>query len=187
MVDTTALTGTWTLDPAHTRIGFSARHAMVTKVRGHFAEFEGTAHIDGENPSASSVNVTIQTASIDTNNKMRDDHLRTNDFLEVDKYPTITFNSTKVEQLDADTVRITGDLTIKQTTRQVAIDFEFGGVAQDPFGNTRIGFEGSTSINRQDYGVAFNAALETGGVLVSDKIGIDIEVAAVKVAVGADA
>ena len=99
MVDTTALTGTWTLDLAHTRIGFSARHAMVTKVRGHFAEFEGTAHIDGENPSASSVNVTIQTASIDTNNKMRDDHLRTNDFLEADKYPTIAFNSTKVGSL----------------------------------------------------------------------------------------
>lgn len=187
MVDTTALTGNWQLDPAHTRIGFSARHAMVTKVRGHFEEFEGTAYIDAENPSQSSVEVTIQTASINTHNKMRDDHLRTNDFLDVEKYPTITFKSTKVEQLDDETVRITGDLTIKETTREVSIDFEFGGVAQDPFGNTRIGFEGATSINRQDYGVAFNAALETGGVLVSDKVGIDIEVAAVKVPVGAEA
>lgn len=180
MADTTALTGTWTLDPAHTRMGFSARHAMVTKVRGNFEQFEGTAYIDGENPANSHVNVTIQTKSINTNNKMRDDHLRTNDFLEVDTFPTITFKSTRVEQLDDDTVRITGDLTIKKTTRQISLDFEFGGLATDPFGQTRIGFEGSTSINRQDYGVAFNAALETGGVLVSDKIGIDIEIAAVK-------
>lgn len=180
MVDTTALTGTWALDPAHTRIGFSARHAMVTKVRGNFEEFEGIARIDAANPSNSSVEVTIQTNSINTNNKMRDDHLRTNDFLEVETYPTITFISTGVEQLDDETVRITGDLTIKETTKSVSIDFEFGGVATDPFGNVRVGFEGSTSINRQDYGVAFNAALETGGVLVSDKIGIDIEVAAIK-------
>ena len=180
MADTSALTGTWNLDPAHTRIGFSARHAMVTKVRGHFEQFEGTAQIDGANPANSHVEVTIQAASINTNNQMRDDHLRNNDFLEVDKYPTITFVSTKVEQLDEDTVRITGDLTIKATTREVSLDFEFGGAAVDPYGNERIGFEGQTSIYRQDYGVAFSAALETGGVLVSDKVGIDIEVAAVK-------
>lgn len=180
MVDTTALTGTWALDPAHTRIGFSARHAMVTKVRGNFEEFEGVAHIDAANPANSTVEVTIQTKSINTNNKMRDDHLRNNDFLEVDTYPTITFVSTEVEQIDDETVRITGDLTIKETTESVSLDFEFGGLATDPYGNVRIGFEGSTSINRQDYGVAFSSALETGGVLVSDKIGIDIEVAAIK-------
>ncbi len=180
MIDATALTGTWTLDPAHTRIGFSARHAMVTKVRGNFEEFDGTAHVDGANPANSHVQVTIQAASINTNNKMRDDHLRTNDFLEVDKYPTITFTSTKVEQLDEDNVRITGDLTIKATTRQISFDFEFGGLANDPMGNTRIGFEGQTSINRQDYGVAFSAPLEAGGVLVSDKVGIDVEISAVK-------
>lgn len=186
MVDTStltanaALTGTWNLDPAHTRIGFSARHAMVTKVRGNFEQFEGVAQIDGENPANSHVEVTIQAASINTNNKMRDDHLRNNDFLEVDTYPTITFKSTKVELLDAQTVRITGDLTIKATTREVSLDFEFGGAATDPYGAQRIGFEGETSINRQDYGVAFSAPLEAGGVLVSDKVGIDIEVAAVK-------
>lgn len=174
------LTGNWTIDPAHTRIGFSARHAMVTKVRGHFEQFEGNAYIDSENPANSHVNVTIQAASINTNNQMRDDHLRTNDFLEVDKYPTITFKSTSVEKIDDENVRITGDLTIKTTTRPVTLDFEFGGSAVDPMGNTRVGFEGETSINRQDYGVAFSAALETGGLLVSDKVGIDIEVAAVK-------
>lgn len=182
MTDTAALTGTWQIDPAHTRIGFSARHAMVTKVRGTFTEFEGTAHIDGANPAASNVEVTIQAASIETNNAARDEHLRTNDFLDVAQYPTLTFKSTSVEQIDDETVRITGDLTIKATTKQVSLDFELGGVATDPYGNERIGFEGSTSINRQDYGVTFSAALETGGVLVSDKVGIDIEVSAIKVA-----
>ena len=180
MVDSAALTGEWTLDPAHTRIGFSARHAMVTKVRGHFESFEGTAYIDGDNPANSHVEVTIAANSIDTNNQMRDDHLRNNDFLEVDKYPTITFKSTQAERLDADTVRITGDLTLKETTKPVSLDFDFGGLVTDPMGATRIGFEGTTSINRQDYGVAFSAALETGGLLVSDKVGIEIEVAAVK-------
>ncbi|MGI5952361.1 MAG: YceI family protein [Brooklawnia sp.] len=180
MVDNAALTGNWTLDPAHTRLGFSARHAMVTKVRGQFEEFEGTARVDAENPANSHVEVTIQAASINTRNKMRDDHLRTNDFLEIDKYPTLTFKSTNVERIDDENVRITGDLTIKATTRQVAIDFEFGGSAVDPFGNTRMGWEGKTTINRQDYGVAFNAALEAGGVLVSDKVGIEIEISAIK-------
>ena len=180
MVDAAALTGNWTLDPVHTRLGFSARHAMVTKVRGNFDTFEGTAYTDADNPGASHVEVTIQADSINTNNEARDQHLRTNDFLDAKTYPTISFKSTKVEKLDDGHVRITGDLTIKATTKQVSIDFEFGGVAQDPFGNTRMGFEGSLSINRQDYGVAFNAALETGGVLVSDKVDIDIEVSAVK-------
>lgn len=180
MVDNAALTGNWTLDPAHTRLGFSARHAMVTKVRGQFEEFEGTARVDAQNPANSHVEVTIQAASINTRNKMRDDHLRTNDFLEIDKYPTLTFKSTNVERIDDENVRITGDLTIKATTRQVAIDFEFGGSAVDPFGNTRMGWEGKTTINRQDYGVAFNAALEAGGVLVSDKVGIEIEISAIK-------
>ncbi|WIY82566.1 YceI family protein [Propionimicrobium sp. PCR01-08-3] len=181
MVDAAALTGNWTLDPAHSRLGFSARHAMVTKVRGNFDSFEGTAYTDATNPGNSHVEVTIQADSINTNNEARDQHLRTNDFLEIEKYPTVTFKSTGVEKLDDEHVRITGDLTIKATTKQVSIDFEFGGVAQDPFGNTRMGFEGSTSINRQDYGVAFNAALETGGVLVSDNVNIDIEISAIKV------
>ena len=180
MVDTAALTGNWTIDPAHTRIGFSARHAMVTKVRGTFDDFEGTAYTDAVTPGNSHVEVSIKTASINTNNEARDQHVRTSDFLDVDTFPTISFASTKVEQLDEETARITGDLTIKDTTKEISIDFEFGGVAQDPFGNTRMGWEGSTTINRQDYGVTFNAAHETGGVLVSDKVTLDIEISAIK-------
>ncbi|MGO1592108.1 MAG: YceI family protein [Ancrocorticia sp.] len=181
MVDTAALTGNWTIDPAHSRIGFSARHAMVTKVRGTFDDFAATAHTDAATPGSSNVEVTIQAASINTNNEMRDGHVRTGDFLDVEKYPTITFKSTKVEQLDEETARITGDLTIKDTTKELAIDFEFGGIAKDNFGNTRMGWEGSTTINRQDYGVTFNQALETGGMLVSDKVTLDIEISATKV------
>ena len=176
----TDLTGTYTIDPSHTRIGFSARHAMVTKVRGAFNEFSGTARVDGADPGLSSVEVKIATASIDTRNEQRDGHLRTGDFLEVEKYPEITFASTAVEQVSDDVFRVTGDLTIKGVTKSVSVDFELQGAAKDPFGNERIGFEGSTSINRSDFGVTFNAALETGGVLVSEKINLEFEVSAIK-------
>src|SRR5579859_5038468 len=156
----TELTGTYTLDPAHTRIGFVARHAMVTKVRGAFNEFEGTATLDGANPAASSAQVTISTASIDTRNAQRDGHLRSNDFLAMDEYPQITFASTGARQVDDTTFELTGDLTIE-------------GAAKDPFGNLRVGFEGTVTINRKDYGITWNAALETGGVLVSDKVTLE--------------
>ncbi|MDX6741302.1 YceI family protein [Actinocorallia sp. A-T 12471] len=180
MSDLSELTGTYTLDPTHTRIGFSARHAMVTKVRGAFNEFTGTAQVNGSDPSVSSVEVTISTASIDTRNEQRDGHLRTNDFLEVEKFPEITFRSTSVEQVKDDVFRVVGDLTIKGVTKPITIDFDYEGAAKDPFGNHRIGFEGSTSINRSDFGVTFNAPLETGGVLVSEKINLEFEISAVK-------
>jgi polyisoprenoid-binding protein YceI len=176
----TALTGTYTLDPAHSRIGFVARHAMVTKVRGAFNDFEGTAVLDGDNPANSSASVTIQVHSIDTRQAQRDDHLRSNDFLSMDEYPTITFVSTGARQLDEENFELTGDLTVRGVTRSVTIPFEFQGAAQDPFGNSRVGFEGSVVINRKDYGVNFNAALETGGVLVSDKITLEFEISAIK-------
>ncbi len=176
----TDLTGTYTLDPTHTRIGFLARHAMVTKVRGAFNEFEGTATVDGNNPANSSVRVTIDAASIDTRNAQRDEHLRTNDFLALEQYPQITFASTDIRQVDETTFEVTGDLTIKDVTNQVTVPFEFEGAAQDPFGNQRIGFDGSVTISRKDYGITWNAALETGGVLVSDKIVLEFEVSAVK-------
>lgn len=172
------LTGSWTLDPAHTRVGFVARHAMVTKVRGSFNELEGTAVVDGGIDSAQ-IDLTIQVGSIDTRNADRDGHLRSGDFLEVEKYPTITFHSTSVKA-NGDTLEVTGDLTIKETTKSVTIPFEFDGAAQDPFGNVRAGFEGSIAIQRSDYGITWNAALETGGVLVSDKITLEFEVSAVK-------
>jgi polyisoprenoid-binding protein YceI len=176
----TDLTGTYTLDPTHTRIGFLARHAMVTKVRGAFNEFEGTATVDGDNPANSSVRVTIDAASIDTRNAQRDEHLRTNDFLALEQYPQITFASTDIRQVDETTFEVTGDLTIKDVTNQVTVPFEFEGASQDPFGNQRIGFDGSVTISRKDYGITWNAALETGGVLVSDKIVLEFEVSAIK-------
>ncbi|MGV9294707.1 YceI family protein [Amycolatopsis sp. NPDC003676] len=174
------LTGTYTIDGSHSRIGFVARHAMVTKVRGSFNEFEGSFTLDGENPANSSASITIQSKSVDTRNADRDAHLRNNDFLSCDEFPTISFTSTGITQTGEDTFDVTGDLTIKDVTKSVTVPFEFGGSAKDPFGNDRVGFEGSTSINRSDYNVKFNAALETGGVLVSDKITLEFEISAIK-------
>jgi polyisoprenoid-binding protein YceI len=176
----TELTGTYTLDPAHTRIGFVARHAMVTKVRGSFDEFTGTAVLDGANPANSRVEVTIEAASIDTRNAQRDEHLRGNDFLAMQEYPKISFASTGVRQAGETTFEVTGDLTIKGVTNEITIPFEFEGAAKDPFGNERVGFEGSVTINRKDYGVTWNAALEGGGVLVSDKVTLEFEISAIK-------
>jgi polyisoprenoid-binding protein YceI len=178
----TELTGTYTLDPAHTRIGFVARHAMVTKVRGAFNEFEGTATLDGANPASSSAQVTISAASIDTRNAQRDEHLRSNDFLAMNEYPQITFSSTGARQVDDSTFELTGDLTIKGVTNQITVPFSFEGAAKDPFGNLRVGFEGAVTINRKDYGITWNAALETGGVLVSEKVTLEFELSLVKTA-----
>jgi polyisoprenoid-binding protein YceI len=178
----TELTGTYTLDPAHTRIGFVARHAMVTKVRGSFDEFAGTAVLDGASPANSRVEVTIEAASIDTRNAQRDEHLRSNDFLGMEEHPEITFVSTSVVPTGPASLELTGDLTIKGVTNSVTVPFDFEGAATDPFGNLRVGFEGSVVINRKDYGITWNAALETGGVLVSDKITLEFEVSAIKAA-----
>jgi polyisoprenoid-binding protein YceI len=174
------LTGEYTLDPAHTRIGFVARHAMVTKVRGAFNEFTGTVQVDGEAPEKSQVNLVIEAKSIDTRNADRDAHLRSNDFLAMDEFPQITFVSTGIAQTGDTSFEVTGDLTVRGTTRSVTVPFEFEGAAKDPFGNDRIGFEGSTTISRKDFGVTWNAALETGGVLVSDKITLEFEVSAIR-------
>ena len=174
------LTGTYTLDTAHSRIGFVARHAMVTKVRGAFNEFEGTATIDGTDPENSSVSVTVQVTSVDTRNAQRDGHLLSSDFFEQETYPTITFASTAIKHLGGADFEVTGDLTIKGTSKSITFPLEFTGAAKDPFGNDRVGFEGSTSLVRSDYGISFNAALETGGVLVSDKITLEFEISAIK-------
>ena len=174
------LAGTWTLDPAHSSLGFSAKHAMVTNVRGTFDEFEGTGVIDTANPSASSVTVVIQAASVNTGVADRDGHLRSGDFFDVETYPELRFASTAVELVDAETWRITGDLTIKDVTRPITVDFAFSGVAQDPFGNVRAGFEGTTTVNRKDWGLVWNAALETGGVLVSEKVKLVFDLSVIK-------
>jgi polyisoprenoid-binding protein YceI len=173
------LTGTWTLDPAHTRIGFVARHAMVTKVRGGFNEFDGTAEI-ADDLAASTVRVTIKAASIDTRNAQRDEHLRSNDFLALEEHPEITFASTGVNATGPSSFELTGDLTVKGVTNPVTVAFDFEGAALDPFGNLRAGFEGSVTINRKDYGVTWNAALETGGVLVGEKVVLEFEISAIK-------
>jgi len=153
---------------------------MVTKVRGAFNQWEGSAHIDGATPTNSWARVTIQARSIDTRNSQRDEHLRSNDFLDMSTHPEITFASTSVEQLDDNTFRMIGDLTVRGVTRPVSIDFEYVGTAVDPYGNRRVGLEGSTVINRKDFGVTWNAALEGGGVLVSEKITLEIEVSAIR-------
>jgi polyisoprenoid-binding protein YceI len=178
--DLADLTGDYVLDPAHSRIGFVARHAMVTKVRGAFHQFEGSAHLDGAEPARSTAQVVIKTESIDTGVEQRDQHLRTNDFLDAPTYPDITFRSTSVEPRSDTEFRVTGDLTIKDTTRPVSIDVEYTGRAVDPFGNQRVGLEGSVTISRKDFGVTWNAPLEGGGVLVGDKIVLELDVSAIK-------
>jgi len=180
MADTAIPTGKYTIDPTHSRIGFVARHAMVTKVRGSFNDFEGSGTFDAADPARSELSLTIQAASIDTRNTDRDAHLRSNDFFDMDTYPTITFTSTGVTRVDDENYQVTGDLTIKGVTKPVTIDFEYGGSAVDPFGNTRIGLDGTTTVNRKDWGVNFNVALETGGVLVSEKVTLEFEVSAVQ-------
>lgn len=174
------LVGDYQLDVAHTTVGFVARHAMVTKVRGRFNDFEGKVHID-EDLSASTISLVIKAESIDTRQEMRDAHLKSNDFLAMEEHPEITFTSTSVELVDDATVSITGDLTIRGVTRSLTFEMEYAGSAKDPFGNLRLGFEGSTVINRKDWGVSWNAALETGGVLVSEKVTLEFDVSAVKV------
>jgi len=173
------LTGDYTIDPTHTRLGFSARHAMVTTVRGQFTDFAGTAHIDTANPAASKVELTIRTGSIDTGVADRDGHLRSGDFFDAEANPEITFVSTRVKR-DGDDWTINGDLTIKGVAKPVTIEFESTGSARDPFGNLRVGFEGATTINRKDWGLTWNAALETGGVLVSEKIKLEFDVSAIR-------
>ena len=173
------IAGDYTLDPAHSRLGFSARHAMIATVRGQFTDFAGTAHVDTANPANSKVEVSIVANSISTGNEQRDGHLLSGDFFETEQFPNITFTSTEVTR-DADDWTITGDLTVKGVTKPISVPFEFTGSAQDPFGNTRIGFEGSTTLLRKDWGLTWNAALETGGVLVSDKIKLQFDISAIK-------
>lgn len=175
-----ALAGTWTIDPSHSNLGFTARHAMVTNVRGTFDEVEGSGTLDLTDPASSSVTVVMKSASINTGSADRDGHLRSADFFDVETYPELRFVSTSVERGDAETLRVSGELTIKDVTRPVTIDFKFTGVAQDPFGNQRAGFEGATTINRKDWSLEWNAALETGGVLVSEKIKLTLDISAIK-------
>ncbi|MGW4870906.1 YceI family protein [Streptomyces chartreusis] len=178
--DLAALTGEYTIDPAHSTIGFVARHAMVTNVKGKFLDFSGSLHLDGSDPSASTASLDIKMESIDTGSADRDGHLKSADFFKIEEFPTMTFRSTKAEALGGDDYRITGDLEILGTTRSITIDLEFNGAAKDPFGNERVGFEGKAEILRSEWGLTWNAALETGGVLVSDKIKLNFDISAIR-------
>ncbi|MFB7305624.1 YceI family protein [Streptomyces sp. NPDC056192] len=177
-----ALTGTYTIDPSHSSIGFTVRHAMVTNVRGSFGDHEGTLTLNGDNPHHSTASIDVKIASVDTGIADRDGHLVSGDFFDAEKFPLMTFRSTHAEQLGGDQYRITGDLTIKDITRPLAIDLEFNGSATDPYGNERVGFEGSAEILRSDWGLTWNAALETGGVMVSDKVKLNFDISAIKAA-----
>jgi polyisoprenoid-binding protein YceI len=174
------LTGDYDVDAEHSRLGFVARHAMVTKVRGAFTKFEGTLHIDGADPTRSTAEFRIDATSIDTGSRQRDDHLRSNDFFDMSTYPEIVFRTTAVEPHGGDSYQVTGDLTVKGVTRPATFDLEFTGSVVDPFGNTRIGFEGTGVVSRIDWGITWNAPLEAGGVLVSDRISLDIDISAIK-------
>ncbi len=179
MTDYREYAGTWQIDPSHSRLGFVARHAMVTKVRGSFTDFIGTITIDAAAPERSTAQVTVQLASVDTGSAERDAHVRSADFFDVVNNPEMTFQSTAVRQDGTDFV-LTGDLTIKGVTRPLEIELEPTGVVRDPFGNTRSGFAGEATLSRKDYGLTWNVALESGGWLVSDKIKLELDVAAVK-------
>lgn len=177
-----ALTGDYTIDPAHSSIGFTVRHAMVTNVRGSFGEHEGSLKLDGADPANSTASIDVKIASVDTGIADRDGHLVSGDFFDAEKFPLMTFRSTGAEQLGGDTYRVSGDLTIKDVTRPLSIDLEFNGSATDVYGNQRVGFEGSAEILRSDWGLTWNAALETGGVMVSDKVKLNFDISAIKAA-----
>lgn len=180
--DLAHLTGDWTIDTTHSEVAFSVRHAMVTNVKGRFTEYDGKLHLDGSTPGNSSADLMIKVASIDTNQAQRDEHLRTGDFFAADTYPEIRFRSTSAERLRGDTYRMSGELTIKDTTRPVVLDLEYTGSATDAYGAERVGFEGSAVLDRTEFGLTYNAALETGGVLISEKVKLSFDISAVKAA-----
>jgi polyisoprenoid-binding protein YceI len=171
---------TWQIDPMHSHVEFAVKHMMISTVKGRFAELDGTIKLDEADPTRSSVEVTIDAASIDTREAQRDGHLRSADFLAAEQYPGLTFQSRRVEQLGGDHLRVVGDLTIRGMTREVTLEVTAEGRAMDPWGNERVGFSARTSLNRQDFGLNWNQALEAGGILVGNEVRISLEVEAVK-------
>lgn len=170
----------WEIDSGHSGIHFSVRHMVIAKVRGQFARWSGTILVDEGDPSRATVQATIDASSIDTGVADRDAHLKSADFLDVATHPELTFKSTRVETLAGDRMRVVGDLTIRGVTREVALDAEFGGTTRDPWGNERAGLAARTSIDRKEFGLSWNQVLEAGGLMVGDRVDIEIEVEAVK-------
>jgi polyisoprenoid-binding protein YceI len=178
----TAIAGdrtTWTIDPAHSTIEFVAKHMMITTVKGRFAEFEGTVVADEDNVANSTVDVTMRAASLDTRSEQRDAHLRSPDFLDVESYPEVTFRSTRIDGTK-DEFQLTGDLTIRGVTRPITLDVTFEGEGKDPWGGTRASFSAKGKFDRRDFGLTWNVALETGGILVSNEVKINIEAQVVR-------
>jgi polyisoprenoid-binding protein YceI len=176
----TTLTGTYDIDATHSRLGFAAKHAMVATVRGAFKVYSGEVFLDEQNPENSWAKVEIDVESVDTGNADRDAHLKTPDFFDIANHPKITFVSTKVEKVEDDVYTLIGDLTINGQTNPVSVNWELNGTSVDPWGGFRVGFEGKTTVNRRDWGLAFQVALDKGGVLVGEKIKLEFDIAAVK-------
>ncbi len=170
----------WVLDPTHSELGFKIKHLMISNVTGKFKSFDAVAETEGDDFSKAKVVSNIEVASIDTNNSDRDNHLRNADFFEVESHPNMHFESNKVEKVDDETFTIYGDLTIKGTTKPVKLNAEYNGIVKDPYGNTKAGFTLSGKINRKDWGINYNAALETGGVMLGEELKLQGEVQLVK-------
>lgn len=170
----------WQIDNSHSHVYFTARHMMISKVRGSFEAFSGSVNFDEANPTNTTVNIEVDLASVNTRDEQRDGHLQSPDFFDVANYPTMKFESTRVEQIDDNNGRLFGQLTIKDVTKEIALDVEYAGVAKSPWGTESAGFSAKGSLNRKDWGLTWNQALETGGVLVGDKINIEIELELVK-------
>lgn len=172
---TEARAQSWTIDAAHSHVGFAIKHLMIATVRGQFTDVQGTVTADESDPTTAKIDISIATKSVTTGDEKRDGHLRSPDFFDVDRYPAMTFRSRRVEAKSMKTFRVTGDLTIRDVTREVVLDVQLLGRAKDPWGKEHAAFEASTKINRGDYGLTWNAALEAGGVLVGDEVKISIE------------
>lgn len=172
---------TWQIDPAHSSIYFTARHMMISKVRGQFPKFSGTVNFDETNPANTTVTIEVDLASVTTDNEQRDNHLRSADFFDVTNYPTMRFVSKRVEQDDANNGRLIGDLTIKNITKEVVLNVEYSGQHRSPWGTTNAGFSATATVNRKEWELNWNVALEAGGWLVGDKINIEIELELIKV------
>jgi len=170
----------WVIDSAHTEVNFSVRHMMISNVRGQFQKLSGTVEFDEAKPAATKVDVQIEAASVNTKDEKRDGHLKSPDFFAADQYPYLTFKSKRVEVKDASHAHLIGDLTIRDITKEVTLDVEYNGQAKSPWGTTNAGFSAKTSINRKDWGLNWNVALETGGILVGDQINVSIELEIVK-------
>jgi polyisoprenoid-binding protein YceI len=172
--------GTWNIDPSHSAIAFTVRHLVVSKTRGRFTRWSGRLRFDPENPAASSVEVSIEPASVDTADAERDAHLRSPDFFDVEKFPTASFRSTKVEDRGGGRYRVSGDLTLHGVTRPVVLEVVYEGSGKDPWGGERAGFTASASIDRKQFGLEWNKALETGGLLVGEKVDLTLEIETIK-------